>query len=488
MIQANRFVKSLLIIFCLIPAFAFAASAQLTGITISNQNNKDRITFNLVGKANYNYFILTNPNRLVIDFPDSQLSMHLDQISIANTSISQIREGHPSANMLRLVFELNSAKKLTIVPINSTSSHPQLAFDLTDIKVASNTSIIPPTNHEMVNAKNNKMKSAELVSNDNEISANSEDDMQQQLAAEIDASLLPSKQTIAAIKNEASNSKTIVNTDQNLSSNNTVQRSTTELESIINANTAKPVIAAKNTGKQRDIIVVIDPGHGGKDPGTIGSVGIQEKNVVLEISKCLAQEIEKESGFKAVLTRNSDYFIPLRQRLRIAREERGDMFVAIHADAFINPYAGGSSVFALSAHGASSEAARWLAEKENYSELGGVSLLDKSNVLRSVLIDLSQTATISASLQLGNNVLRQLSKIGRLHRGFVEQAPFMVLKSPDIPSLLVETGFLSNPLEEQRLHDPYYQRKIASAIAAGIRNYFMENPPPGTLVATQRKQ
>ena len=485
MIQANRFVKLLFIISCLISAIAFAASAQLTGITVSNQDKKDRIVINLVGRTSYKYLISTNPNRLEIDFPDTQLSTQLDQISVANTSISEIRESHSSANILRLVFELNSAKQLTIVPINSTSSHPQLAFDLTDTKIISNTSNIPPTNHAMVSPKNSQTESAELVSRNNQISATNEEDIQQQLTAEIDASLLANKQTTAAIKAKESNSKSIGNIAKNFISSDTVQPSTTELESVINANTSKPVFTTKTKGK-RDIIVVIDPGHGGKDPGTIGSVGIQEKNVVLEISKYLAQELDKESGFKAVLTRNSDYFIPLRQRLRIAREEHGDMFVAIHADAFINPYAGGSSVFALSAHGASSEAARWLAEKENYSELGGISLLDKSNLLRSVLIDLSQTATISASLQLGNNVLGQLSKIGKLHRGFVEQAPFMVLKSPDIPSLLVETGFLSNPSEEQRLHDPYYQRKIASAIAAGIRNYFIENPPPGTLVAAQR--
>lgn len=244
------------------------------------------------------------------------------------------------------------------------------------------------------------------------------------------------------------------------------------------------IITAPPATGNHYITVVIDPGHGGKDPGTTGSFGVREKDVVLAISKDLYADLAKQPGYHPVLTRNADYFIPLRGRLAIARQAHGDMFIAIHADAYSDSYATGASVYALSAHGASSEAARWLAEKENYSELGGVTLTDKSDVLRSVLIDLSQTATISSSIQLGTNLLSQLNTVGTLHHNVVEQAPFMVLKSPDIPSVLVETGFLSSPSEEARLHNPIHQEEIALALAKGIENYFWNNPPPGTTIAS----
>ncbi len=223
--------------------------------------------------------------------------------------------------------------------------------------------------------------------------------------------------------------------------------------------------------------VVIDAGHGGKDPGTIGPNQVLEKNVTLAIAKDLRNLIVANPNMKAVMTRKGDYYVGLRQRLMIARKEKGDIFVAIHADAYNDPSAQGASVFALSLHGASSEAALWLAKKENYSELGGIDLnnvTEKDVQLRSVLIDLSQTATIAASLQLGRAEIKQLGEITTLHHGVVEQAPFMVLKSPDIPSILVETGFLSNPEEEARLKSTTYQEEIAEALMSGISHYYSQ--------------
>ena len=194
------------------------------------------------------------------------------------------------------------------------------------------------------------------------------------------------------------------------------------------------------------IIVMIDPGHGGKDPGATGPRGVHEKRVVLQISRALQKAINKHRGFKAVLTRSDDRYLTLRRRLSLAREHHADMFIAIHADAFVNASAHGASVFALSQRGATSEAARWLAQKENESELmGGVDLADKDQMLRSVLIDLSQTATIGSSLNMGAGLIQSLKKVVPMHSSKVEQAAFVVLKSPDIPSLLVETGFISNP-------------------------------------------
>jgi len=235
--------------------------------------------------------------------------------------------------------------------------------------------------------------------------------------------------------------------------------------------------------KLRNAMIIIDPGHGGKDPGATGQLGTHEKNVVLAIARDLRVLLKKQPGINVKLTRRGDYFVPLRGRLRLARSGWADVFIAIHADAYKNRAARGASIFALSQHGATSEAARWLAQKENYSELiGGINLEDKSYLLRSVLIDLSQTATIRESLVLGNYITRSLGKVTRLHTGHVEQAPFMVLKSPDIPSLLVETGFISNRYEEILLRNPLYQQKIAHALMQGIINYLHRYPPPGTIL------
>lgn len=248
-----------------------------------------------------------------------------------------------------------------------------------------------------------------------------------------------------------------------------------------------PVVTVRVPKKLRNVIVVIDPGHGGKDPGATGLRGTHEKNVVLGISRNLQRLINQQHGMRAVMTRRADYYISLRRRLQIARKDKGDIFIAIHADAFKNRQSHGASVYALSPRGATSEAARWLAERENYSELGGVDLSDKSYVLRSVLLDLSQTATIGSSLQLGTAVLGNLGRITRLHNKKVEQARFVVLKSPDIPSILIETGFISNPREELNLRSSRFQRKVAQAILSGVKRYFWMNPPPGTLLAAERR-
>lgn len=237
----------------------------------------------------------------------------------------------------------------------------------------------------------------------------------------------------------------------------------------------------------RKVVVVIDAGHGGKDPGALGPRGSKEKNVVLGISQDLYEDINATPGMRAVMTRSGDYYLTLRQRLQKARAAKADVFIAVHADAYQNAQSHGASVYALSLKGASSEAARWLAAKENYSELGGVDLSDKNDMLRSVLIDLSQTATISSSLKLGDDILAQMGLFTPLHHVGVEQARFVVLKSPDIPSVLVETGFLSNSNEELKLRDAQYQQKVAKAILKGVIAYFYQQPPEGTWVSAQVK-
>ena len=233
----------------------------------------------------------------------------------------------------------------------------------------------------------------------------------------------------------------------------------------------KPVV-------DRLVTITLDPGHGGEDPGAVGRGGSYEKNVTLAVARRLKAKIDAEPNMRAVLTRDSDFFVPLHVRVQKARRIQSDLFVSIHADAFINPEARGSSVFVLSERGASSSAARYLAQKENAADLiGGVNIDVKDPMLARTLLDLSQTATISDSLKLGKSVLGELGGINRLHKGGVEQASFAVLKAPDIPSILIETAFISNPEEEKRLNDDVYQDKMAEAILSGMKKYFAKNPP-----------
>jgi len=237
----------------------------------------------------------------------------------------------------------------------------------------------------------------------------------------------------------------------------------------------------------RDIIIAIDAGHGGKDPGARGARGTREKDVVFAIAKKLAVLIEKEPGMRPVLTRKGDYFMSLRDRIKKARQAKADLFLSIHADAFRNPKVEGSSIFTLSPRGATSEASRWLATNENSVDLiGGVSLHDKEDGLASVLLDLSQKATQEASYNAANAVFGKMKRLGKTHGNQVQRAGFVVLKSPDIPSILVETAFISNPKEERKLRTPKHQVRFAKAIFSGVKNYFSSNPPPGTLLAIRK--
>ena len=240
---------------------------------------------------------------------------------------------------------------------------------------------------------------------------------------------------------------------------------------------------------KRDIIIAIDAGHGGEDPGAIGPNRKREKDVVLAIAKELDALLKADKGFSPTLIRTGDYYISLRGRRDLARQRQADLFVSIHADAFKRKEARGASVYALSTSGATSTAARYLAQRENESDLvGGVSLSDKDDILAGVLADLSMTSTLDNSLKLGGNVLRNMDRIARLHKKGVEQAGFAVLKSPDIPSILVETGFISNPEESRLLATSAYQKQMARAIHAGIREWFLAHPPSGTLIAWQKQQ
>lgn len=251
-----------------------------------------------------------------------------------------------------------------------------------------------------------------------------------------------------------------------------------------------PVKKTPVSGGQRDVVIAIDAGHGGEDPGAIGPGGLKEKDVVLAIARELQRQINAEKGFRGELVRTGDYFIPLRRRTEIARQKGADLFVSVHADAAPRSTAYGASVYALSDRGATSETARWLADSENRSDLiggtGNVTLGDKDKVLAGVLLDLSMTASLSSSLDVGQKVLNHMGKVTRLHKSRVEQAAFMVLKSPDIPSILVETGFITNPAESRKLNNKSHQLSVARSIHAGVKQFFQTSPPPGTWLAAQR--
>lgn len=263
-----------------------------------------------------------------------------------------------------------------------------------------------------------------------------------------------------------------------------------DLQARNHSNTAAPVqgdsppLRAKG---QRDIMVVIDAGHGGKDPGAVGARGEREKTIALAIARQLARKINAQRGFKARLVRNADLFIPLRKRVDVARSHNADMFISVHADAAPRRTAAGASVFALSQGGATSTTARWMAQRENKADLIGaqdlLTLKDKDPMLAGVILDMSMSATIASSLEIGNSILDRLQSVAGVHSKRVEQAGFAVLKSPDIPSVLVETGFISNSSDCRKLVDPRHQQKLAEAIFAGVHNYFRRKPPQDTLLA-----
>lgn len=249
----------------------------------------------------------------------------------------------------------------------------------------------------------------------------------------------------------------------------------------------KPNNRLKYKNKQRDIIVAIDAGHGGEDPGAIGRRGTREKDVVMAIAKRLEKLVKRERGMRPIMIRKGDYYVGLKKRVKLARREQADIFISIHADAFKNSKAKGTSVFVVSDRGASSEAARFLAQKENESDLiGGVDFdgID-DDLLKLVLVDMVKNSTMETSHQVASNVLGNLGRITHLHKRHVEQAGFRVLKAPDIPSILIETAFISNPAEERKLRSPRHQQRIANSILKGVRHYFHSNPPPGTLLALQ---
>lgn len=400
-----------------------AWSANIQAMRLSQAGNETRLVIDLDKAFQYEVFSLANPARLVIDIKNTIQTSPLALPELLNSPIRAIRYASWQKNTLRLVLDLQHKVRYDSRTLGPKADYlHRLVIDLHD-------------------------------------SPNDAPTMQSVLAPERQPDTAP------AIRQAQISAKPA------------------------EISTPKPVATVSKSKKsmvRRDIIIAIDPGHGGQDSGALGKHGTKEKDIVLAVAKRLAKIVNAEPGMRAYLTRDTDVFITLRQRIKRARENKADMFISIHADAFKDTKAKGASVFVLSQRGASSEAAQMMADKENAADLaGGISLEDKDDMLASVLLDLSQTASLEASLEVANTVLAGLKRVGNVHKKHVESAAFVVLKSPDIPSILVETAFVSNPDEERKLNTPSHQNKIARAILSGISNYFQRNPLPGSSLPQQ---
>ncbi len=436
-----------------------------------------RITLEAKSAIVYKMVTLKNPERIVVDIQDVELNQIIkslsDKILSSDPYIKQIRVAKFQAGVVRLVVDLKSEVKPNAFILAPTGDYKhRLVLDVYPIKDPIMAMLAERENPPV--AENSQI-TGEVAQNQTDSNQAASSQTEGEVKAGIIVEPLPPQQidpseptTIAILKPESSNKEVVVAPSQEVVSGVDANTGVTKKSSYSNKD-------IKKDGRQ--ITIALDAGHGGEDPGARGASGSREKDITLAIAKKLKARIDAEPGMRAVLTRDGDYFIPLHGRVVKARKLQADLFVSIHADAFTNPAARGSSVFALSERGATSAGARYLAKKENESDLiGGVSLDDKDPVLARTLLDLSQTATINDSLKLGKAVLNQIGDINKLHKNHVEQAGFAVLKSPDIPSILVETAFISNPEEERRLNDDAYQDKLVASILAGIKKYFSTNP------------
>lgn len=438
----ERAVK-LLTAVCLLGLTLIAEAAPITvsAARVWPAADYTRITLESAQPINHKMMTLKDPERLVLDLENVDLGANLktlsDKILSSDPYIKQVRVAYFKPGVVRLVVDLKSEVKPSLFSLPPAGEYKhRLVLD-----------VYPPQDPLMA-MLNEREKPVETIPAATGVST---------AATEPGGYVPPDKAVEVAIAKIPTVTEPPVDAMP---------------KSIIDE---KP---AANGEMVRLITVAIDAGHGGEDPGARGASGTHEKDVTLAIAKKLKAKLDAEPNMRGVLTRDADYFIPLHGRVVKARKLQADLFVSIHADAFVKPEARGSSVFALSERGATSAMARHLAKKENESDLiGGVRLDVKDPYLAKTLLDLSQTATISDSLKLGKAVLGHLGEINTLHKSAVEQAGFAVLKSPDIPSILVETAFISNPEEERKLNDEAYQNKMADAILSGIKRYFASNPP-----------
>jgi N-acetylmuramoyl-L-alanine amidase len=408
-----------------------AWGAKLMAVRIWPAEDYTRVTLESDQILKVSHQLLINPHRLVVDVEGLELNNTIKELVAKVNSndpyIAQVRVGQFQPKVVRLVFDLKESiqpQLFTLDPVGSYQN--RLVFDLYPAVA----------NDPLMELVRQSAKKEAALDADDPIGA------------------IARREAQKAEANRSNKANEITKPD------------------------GKPDNKAAKPSHRRLLTIAIDPGHGGEDPGAIGKRGSREKDIVLAISRRLKQKIEVEPDMRSYLTRDGDYFVPLHIRVNKARRVQADLFVSIHADAFIKPNARGASVFALSQHGATSTAARWLANKENGADLiGGLNIKTQDKQVAQLLLDMSTTAQIKDSLKLGDAVLKQIGGFAKLHKPQVEQASFAVLKAPDVPSILIETAFISNPEEESRLNDHEYQEQIAQAILKGIRSYFAKNPP-----------
>jgi N-acetylmuramoyl-L-alanine amidase len=427
--------------------YALSMSAQAAEVILANlqqQGNQVHLELLLDQQVKYRVFTLDNPFRVVIDMDTVAISPTLKalppQLDPQHPYLSRIRIAPFTENTTRLVFDIKSDIKPLVTDMNAGNSQQRLA-----ISIAPATATTEPPLGSPALAHSKKLQEAEAASAEEKPAPASEPAAEPAVtspAAEKPADKPPAEKAA---------------------------------EKPAEKPVEKPLKQARPG--QKIITIAVDAGHGGEDPGARGSKGSHEKHITLAIARKLKQQIDAEDNMQAILIRDGDYFVPLGDRVKKARAAKADLFISIHADSFINSTARGSSVFALSERGATSASARYLAKKENAVDLiGGVAIDTRDMDLARTLLDLSQTATIHDSIRLGKGVLGRIAKINTLHSKYVEQAAFAVLKSPDIPSILVETAFISNPEEEARLNDDAYQDKLVNAILMGVKSYIATNP------------
>ena len=452
-----------------IPALSSAQSTVVNALRYWTQPQEARLVFDVSALPEHNIYMLQNPPRLVVDLKATKLTHKFGKPPTSNFFFSTIETGSFNDNNLRVVIELkkNSRFKDFSLPPNKVYGN-RLVIDLVETK---DTSIAHGLTPEHETPKLSPSVTSPKLANTATPTKN----------APVEA-LANDKS--AATLSEASHAVPKAFAQRSPQKN----ESTTDLHENSVKALAEPTKSVMYAPKAsaKEIIVAIDAGHGGEDPGAHGPSGTEEKRVVLAIARKLANLLKKHPGITPVMVREGDYFIKLRKRIDIAREAKADLFVSIHADAYRDADVKGASVFTLSSNGASSEAARWLADSENAADLiGGVSLDDKDDMLASVLLDLSQTATLEASSDVARKVLTHFKQVNQpLHKTSVQKAGFLVLKSPDIPSILVETAFISNPSEEAKLRSETHQEQMATAIFKGILAYFKQNAP--TVAPTMR--
>ena len=443
-----------------------ASAAQILAVRVWPADDYTRVTLENDAVLKATHFIVKDPERMVVDIEGLELNPTLKslvaKIQSNDPYIKQVRVGQNRPNVVRLVFDLKEEVRPQVFTLPPAGNYKdRLIFDLYPVKEVDPIAAMiekgnwsgdgkPPSESSSAAAGSTpKGDMPPLKPGEAEMAANAPTPREQLEALKPDMKAEPRAELRDQVRTAEAQAKAAEKADK-ADKNNVV----------------------------RMITIALDPGHGGEDPGASGKNGSKEKDIVLSIAKRLKAKLEEAPNMRVMLTRDGDYFVPLGKRVEKARKVQADLFVSIHADAFVQPSARGSSVFVLSEKGASSTAARWLADKENQADtIGGVNVKNHDRQLASVLFDLSTTAQINDSLKLGKSVLGEIGGINRLHKGSVEQAGFAVLKAPDIPSILIETAFISNPEEEAKLLDDGYQNQMANAIVKGIRRYFAKNPP-----------